>query len=275
MNRRSRTIIILVVVLAAVVGGAMTVRRVRGGGAQGPQVAGEEKPVVRLFRDPVALPAFSIRDLDGRQHSSSEWAGKVVLVNFWATWCPPCRAEIPDLIALQERYRDRVVVVGVSEDEIPAPDVKRFVDEHKMNYVVAMVTPELRKIFRGVVALPTTFVIGPDGRLSQKHVGLVAAAVTDRETRVLAGLAVNASVERIDNADKVRLSNAAQAKTIPGVDLSKLGEAERQKAVQALIQQDCTCGCGLTVAECRLEDPDCPVSLPLARSIVSKFANAQ
>src|SRR5262245_16585623 len=79
-------------------------------------VEGGDIDVVRLF-NPIPLEEFSITDLSGRRISSREWRGKVVLVNFWATWCPPCRAEIPDLIKLQNKYRDQIVIVGLSEDE--------------------------------------------------------------------------------------------------------------------------------------------------------------
>lgn len=226
---------------------------------------------VKLFRDPAIVPAFTLTDIEGRPISSNDLRGKVILMNFWATWCPPCRAEIPDLIALQNKYRDTLVVVGVSEDDGPVDDVKRFVAEQKMTYRVAMSTPEIRKIFRGVVALPTTFIIDPDGKLEQKHVGMLNAADTEAETRVLAGLNKNASIERVDSSDKVRLENAAQAKNIPGVDLSHFSDAQRMTIVQALLAEDCTCGCGLTVAECRLDDPTCPISLPIAQGILKKF----
>jgi thiol-disulfide isomerase/thioredoxin len=193
-------------------------------------------------------------------------------VNFWATWCPPCRAEIPDLIDLQRRYADKLVVLGISEDDPPVETVTKFVAEQKMPYPIAMGTPELHKIFKGVVALPTTFVIDPDGKLEQKHIGELDAANTEEETRVLAGLDMTASVERIEDSDKARLENAAQAKNIPGVDLSKLSDDQRKAVVQALLAEDCTCGCGLTVAECRLDDPTCPVSLPLAQDILKKHS---
>ena len=85
------------------------------------------KPVtLRFFSDPKPLQAFTMLDLDGRQISASDWRGKVVLVNFWATWCPPCRAEIPDLVALQEKYREQLRIIGVSEDEGSPEAVRRF-----------------------------------------------------------------------------------------------------------------------------------------------------
>jgi thiol-disulfide isomerase/thioredoxin len=196
-----------------------------------------------------------------------------VLLNFWATWCPPCRAEIPDLIALQTKYRDQLQVIGISEDEAPPEVVKRFVSDHRMNYPVVMKTPELAKLFPGVVALPTSFVLDRESRIVQKHVGQLTAATTEAETRALAGLPVNARVEQVDQTQGLKLENGAQATNIPGVDLAALTPERRTEALQKLNGQPCTCGCDLTVARCRVDDPNCGVSLPLARDIVKQIAN--
>jgi thiol-disulfide isomerase/thioredoxin len=233
-----------------------------------------EATVVQLLKDPAPLPDFTLTDLDGRAISSADLRGKVVLVNFWATWCPPCRAEIPDLIKLQDKYRDKLVVVGISEDEVPPDEVKAFVVAQKMNYPVAMTNPALAKIFRGVSALPTTFVIGRDGKLEQRHVGMLNAQQTELEAQVLTGMNQNARIERVDDPARARLENAAQATSIPGVDLAKLTPAKRTEAIKALNADDCTCGCGLTLAECRINDPTCSVSLPLAQKMVGKIAAA-
>jgi len=195
-----------------------------------------------------------------------------VLVNFWATWCPPCRAEIPDLIRLQSKYRDRLIVLGISEDEVGVEAVKAFAEAQHVNYPIAMTSPELRKIFRGVVALPTTFVIDREGKVVQKHVGLLSGEDADLTAQVLLGLNVNARVERVEDADRIRLNKAAQAKEIPGVDLTKLTAEKRTAAIKALNADDCKCGCGLTLAECRINDPDCKISLPLAQDVVKKIA---
>jgi len=233
----------------------------------------EEATVVELFKHPEDMAPFTMTDLEGHTFASSDWRGKVVLINFWATWCAPCRAEIPDLIALQKKYKDTLVVIGVSEDDaIPVEEVKRFADAQGMNYPVVMTSPALRKIFTGVSALPTTFVLDRDGRLAQRHVGILNSVRTEAETRVLAGLDVNAKVEYVENSAKIRLENAAQAKNIPGIDLTKLSETQKHAVVQALLVEDCTCGCGLTLAVCRLDDPTCPVSLPLAQDIVKKYS---
>jgi thiol-disulfide isomerase/thioredoxin len=196
----------------------------------------------------------------------------VTFINFWATWCPPCRAEIPTLIALQERYRDHLTIVGVSEDEDAVDVVKQFVAERRMNYPIVMSTPELQTAFPGVVSLPTTFVLDKELRIVQKHIGLLPSAETESEARALAGLPVNASVQYVDRDQPVGLANAAQAKEIPGVDLSKLTPQQRVKVLVRLNEEACECGCGLTVAKCRIDDPACGVSLPLARRIVAEMA---
>jgi thiol-disulfide isomerase/thioredoxin len=248
------------------------VRSRNGPGAE-VELESVEKVTVRMLREPIATTAFAATTLDGRPISSADWRGKVVLVNFWATWCPPCRAEIPNLIALQEKYRDHLVVVGIAEDEGSDDDVKHFVAEHKINYPIVISTAELRKIFPAVMALPTTFVLDRDGNLTQKNVGMLNAKETEAGTRLLAGLKVNAEVVRVEANEKaVGLKNAAQARDIPGVDLTKLSADQRTSLLMALNQEACTCGCGLTVAKCRIDDPNCPFSLPQARAIVEKLA---
>jgi hypothetical protein len=84
----------------------------------------------------------------------------------------------------------------------------------------------------------------------------------------------NARIERVDDPARISLENAAQATSIPGVDLTKLTPAKRTEAIKALNADDCTCGCGLTVAECRINDPTCSVSLPIAQKMVEKIANS-
>ena len=230
---------------------------------------------LRFFRHPAQVPQFTVHDLDGRSLSSTDWRGKVVLINFWATWCGPCRAEIPALVALQERYRDRLFILGVSEDEGPPDGVKRFATGLKINYPVVMLTPELERLFPGVGAIPTTFVIDREGRLVQKHVGLFPPDRLELETRSLAGLAVDARVEEVDRAQPAKLENAAQATTIPGVDLAKLPADRRAQALQRLNSEACTCGCDFTIAKCRIDDPTCGVSLPKAREIVAAIADSR
>jgi thiol-disulfide isomerase/thioredoxin len=267
----------VLIALGIVVAAAAIWAGVRRGQAVGSFPANNppgEHAAVRFFRNPVAVKPFTVHDLDGRSLSSTDWHGKVVLVNFWATWCGPCRAEIPDLVALQQKYRDHLQIIGVSEDEGPIDPVKRFAADRRVNYPVVMLTPELEKIFGGINALPTTFVLDREGRLVQKHVGLLTPAVTELETQVLAGLAPEVRIEQIDRAQPMKLENAAQATSIPGVDLARLSPDRRAEALKRLNEEPCTCGCDLMVARCRIEDPTCGISLPIARRIVAEIDSA-
>ena len=228
--------------------------------------------VVELLRTPVDVPAFTMTDIDGRAISSDSLKGKVVLINFWATWCGPCVVEIPDLVKLQAKYRDQLVVVGVSEDENGQDLVRRFAADKQINYALVMSTPELQTLFPGVVALPTTFALDRSGKMVQKHVGLLHAERTEALTRVLAGLETNAKIEHVDDSSSLSEERIAEIKTVPGVNLEKVAAARRPDVLRALNKESCTCGCGLTVAKCRVDDPSCPVSLPLAQSIADKYA---
>lgn len=227
---------------------------------------------ITFLRERAAVPSFTARDLAGKQISTEALRGKVILVNFWATWCPPCREEIPDLVALQRKYPEQLQIIGVSQDSAPAEAVQQFAAERGMNYPTVMSTPEIEKLFPGVYALPTTFLIDREGRLAKKHVGMLNASLIDVEARALAGLDVDANVELVEDEDKVRLENAAQANKIPGIDLSVLTPEQKTKVLQTLNNEQCTCGCSLTVAQCRIDDPTCNVSLPLAKDIVKKIA---
>jgi thiol-disulfide isomerase/thioredoxin len=242
--------------------------------AAAPDTEGTDRVTLRFFRNPKPAPTFTVKDLDGRDITPASLRGKVVIVNFWATWCGPCRAEIPDLVALQEKYKDTLQVIGISEDEAGVDVVRRFAAEHRINYPVIMTTPEIEKMYPGISALPTSFILDRESRVVQKHVGMLTARTTEFETRHLAGLPVNAAIEEVDQSQglKLNLENGAQAMSIPGIDLASLPLAKRTEALQKLNGQPCTCGCDLTVARCRVDDPTCGVSLPLAREIVKQSA---
>ena len=236
----------------------------------------EGTATLALLKEPIDVPGFTVTDLDGKTVSFADLRGKVVLVNFWATWCPPCRAEIPDLVALQDKYRDKLVVIGISEDEDATPaQVKAFGVERKVNYPIVMKTPELAKIFKGVSALPTTFVIDPEGKIRQRHVGMLRAQTTELETQYLSGTLKNVKIDLVEDETKAMLANAAQAKEIPGVDLTKMTPAQRTDAIKAMNSENCTCGCELTLAACRINDPSCSVSLPIAQKLAERIAKGE
>ena len=139
---------------------------------------------------PVPAPAWRLKALDGSTVSSDQLKGKVVVLDFWATWCGPCKSEIPGYIALQKKYgADGLVIVGISKDD-DGPKrqktVQDFVDSHGMNYKVAFSDDELEAALGGIDALPTTYIIDRDGQIRDKKIGVLGAG--DFEQRLLAVL---------------------------------------------------------------------------------------
>lgn len=137
---------------------------------------GREEPVrhaVRDSKDRKAAPDFALKDASGKVVRLSDYRGKVVLLDFWATWCGPCGIEIPWFEDFQDKYKDRgFEVLGVSMDDDGWKAVTPFVAEKKINYRVVLGDDKTGDQYGGVEALPTTFVIDRDGRIASIHVGL-------------------------------------------------------------------------------------------------------
>jgi thiol-disulfide isomerase/thioredoxin len=130
-------------------------------------------------------PDFTLPQLDGNDLRLSSYRGKVVLLDFWATWCDPCREEIPHLVELQQRYGDRgLQIIGVSMDDSADP-VRPFYQEFHMNYPDVMGTAQTGALYGGVLGLPITFLIGRDGKVNAKHIGATDAVIFEREVRSL------------------------------------------------------------------------------------------
>lgn len=128
-------------------------------------------------------PDFSLPDLNGQKLDLSAYRGKVVLLDFWATWCDPCLKEIPLFVELQDQYRNRgLQIIGISMDDGPEP-VQDFYRRYKMNYPVAMGNAKLGRLYGGVLGLPTCFLIDRDGRIYTKHIGPVEISVIEEEIR--------------------------------------------------------------------------------------------
>ncbi|MFA6961392.1 MAG: TlpA disulfide reductase family protein [Opitutaceae bacterium] len=118
-------------------------------------------------------PDWKLKDVDGHEVKASDFKGKVVVIDFWATWCPPCRKEIPDYITWQKKYADRgLVILGFSVDELTPAEVKAFGVKMKMNYPILMADGDDAGAFGGVQALPTAFVIDREGNIRYTKVGL-------------------------------------------------------------------------------------------------------
>ena len=130
---------------------------------------------VTTFDDPKPVPDVTVKTLEGTEIDLGEQTGSVLLVNFWATWCPPCREEIPDLVALQEELGPQgFTILGVSTDQEGAEAVRPFVDEYNINYpIVVDTTRALQESSLGpVYGLPTTFVVDADGMVVQRIMGM-------------------------------------------------------------------------------------------------------
>ena len=227
---------------------------------------------LRFVDTPASVGSLTMQTIDGELLEMSDLRGKVVLVNFWATWCGPCREEIPYLVSLTERYPEHLVVIGVSEDAGGVDMVEAFADQYGVNYPIVMSTPEIKRAFPGVFALPTSFVVDPDGQMVQTHVGLISPVILEQETRYLSSLSNNATVETVAASSQIRLANAAQATEIPGVDLSVLTSDQREEALRRLNADGCPCGCQLTLAQCRINDSSCGISPPIVEKIVAEIA---
>lgn len=117
--------------------------------------------------------SYKLKDMNGQEVNLASFKGRPIILNFWATWCGPCKAEIPMLMALADQYRDRqLAVLGVSVDDSPE-DLRKFAEEFKMNYpvLVGLGQHEFQEKFEAVVAIPVTWFIRPDGTVLKKHQG--------------------------------------------------------------------------------------------------------
>lgn len=122
-----------------------------------------------------AAPAWMLKNLDGQPVRSTDFKGKVMVVDFWATWCPPCREEIPGYVELQKKYAEKgLVIVGLSLDQQGPGVVKSFAQRFGINYPLVMGDEATVEAFGGVEAIPTTFVIDREGRIRHKKVGMMA-----------------------------------------------------------------------------------------------------
>jgi len=228
--------------------------------------------VIRFVRNPDAAPEFKLDGIDGRPLSLASVRGKVILLNFWATWCGPCRAEIPDLIALQQKYKDQLQIIGLTVDEDDAAVVKQVVAESGINYPVAISPPEVRMEYGGIAALPTSFVLDTQGRVVQKHEGLRNPALYETEIRALLGLPIDARVETFEDTGQIFLAHADRASELPGVNLSRLTPQQKQAALHKFNAESCTCGCNFTLAQCRIYDRNCAISKSRTAKIVAEVS---
>jgi thiol-disulfide isomerase/thioredoxin len=237
-----------------------------------PLESSSQQPAIRFVRDPDAAPDFKVKDLEGKDLSLEPLKGKVVLLNFWATWCGPCRAEIPSLIELQNRYKDQLQIIGMVVDDDDEATIREVVKDEAINYPVALTSLPVRLAYGGISALPTVFVINTEGRVVQKHVGLFNPVLYETEVRALLGMPVSVRVETFEDTGEIFLQHADRASMLPGVNMSALTPEQRTAALHKLNAENCTCGCNFTLAQCRIYDPPCKLSQDRAAAIVKEVS---
>jgi len=177
----------IIAAAAALALGLLTLPLLRGGGRE------QIKPT-----SPAARAEGASCDAEGRakldfvlknEHNVpvklADYKGKVVLVNFWATWCGPCKEEIPDFVKIYDQYKDKgFVILGVSVDDSPE-QLQAFMKEYGMNYPVLQMTPEFEDAFGPFYGYPTSFVVARDGTICLKHLGPLTHAQAEQEIKSL------------------------------------------------------------------------------------------
>jgi len=151
-------------------------------------LSGSNRPVgvVARSQERRTAPDFTLTDASGKRVGLSEFRGQVVLLNFWATWCGPCKAEIPWFVEFEQAYRGAgFAVLGVSLDQDGWSSVKPYMEEKKINYRVMVGGDEIAQLYDGLGSLPTTMMIDKAGRIAATHVGLIEKKTYEEELKAL------------------------------------------------------------------------------------------
>jgi peroxiredoxin len=129
-------------------------------------------PAVLFAQMTGKAPNFSLKTADGKTIELKKLQGKVVVVNFWATWCGPCKAEIPGFMEIYQQYKSKgLEIVGISLDQGGWKPVKPFIERYKITYPVVIGDANLADAYGGISAIPTTFVVDKKGNITKQHVG--------------------------------------------------------------------------------------------------------
>ncbi|MGH9469738.1 MAG: TlpA family protein disulfide reductase [Terriglobia bacterium] len=264
--KRNIAIIVIIVAVAVIVALYFANRNVKSVVAQQEQRSGGTYP---------EAPGFELTDIFGHSVSLSEYRGKVVLLDFWATWCGPCRMEIPGFVQLQNKYGpDGFQAIGISMDDGPQP-VLDFYKQFNMNYRVAMDNGKVSQLYGGIIGLPTTFLIGRDGRIYDKVPGAVDVQRFELEVRQLLAQPAGGEASNFKPAGasaSINVETPAEANSpVPGIDVTKLSKAQIAEFKTQLTKEKCNCGCNYNLLQCRTNDPSCEISRDLARQKLAEL----
>lgn len=125
-------------------------------------------------KEDIKAPNFTLKSVDGKTVKLSDYKGKVVIIDFWATWCPPCRKGVPDLVSIQNEFKKDVVIIGISLDDSRTIDeVPGFIKDYGVNYPVVYGDEKVVNAYGGIRSIPTAFVIDKKGNIVDMHIGLV------------------------------------------------------------------------------------------------------
>lgn len=133
-----------------------------------------------------SAPEFSLKDASGGEKKLSDFKGSIVIIDFWATWCPPCRQEIPHFINLYNQYKDQgLKIIGVSMDRSPERVIPNFIEKNNINYTILFGENNVYDLYGGINAIPTTFLVDKEGNIRKKYIGYNEKEVFEKDIKEL------------------------------------------------------------------------------------------